>query len=392
MEQNQPRASIIIIAYNAEKTIERAIQSAREQSEKNIEIICVDDGSTDSTYERMCQYAEQDERIKPVTQANSGILGARYSGLQQVTSDYVLLLDSDDTLIPEAVETACDAADEIGADVLEFGVETVANPYNPPPEGAMDTYNQYFSQERPLPETARGVTLINACFEEHIIKWNLWNKLYRTELLREAVQYYRGEWLCIAEDQLIILLVLFSAKRYARITTKLYVYTIGGGMTTMGERFTDSTAIKRWGTQWLALTLARNWLEKRGCTQEEITVATAAFARYIRETVVSGFLDRCAPDRRAEFFDWLSQSCTREEFVDFLFECVERQQTLLEQSAQENRQLSESVEQARAQVEKLEMQNYALRESFDTISNAFFWKITKPVRALLDCVKAFFVK
>lgn len=118
----KPRAAVIIISYNDESHIERAIQSVCDQTEKQIEIICVNDGSTDSTYQRMLGKAEQDERIKVITKPNGGELSARFEGLKQVTSDYTTFLDSDDVLHPDTVKEACDAAERLGADVLEFGV------------------------------------------------------------------------------------------------------------------------------------------------------------------------------------------------------------------------------------------------------------------------------
>ena len=240
IEHDRVRAAVVIIAYNDEAHIERAIQSACNQTERNIEIICVDDGSTDSTYERMLRCAERDERIKPVTQANSGTLGARYSGLLQVTSDYALFLDSDDTLMPEAVETACGTADEIGADVLEFGVTLVKDENNPPAKETWMFLEGYFSQMKPLPKTDHGSELVKACFAEHAITWNTCNKCHRTELLRKAFQFYQGERVCMEEDMLLTLMVLCQAERYARIPTKLYAYTVGSGASTTAEKLTSA--------------------------------------------------------------------------------------------------------------------------------------------------------
>ncbi|MBR4473204.1 MAG: glycosyltransferase [Oscillospiraceae bacterium] len=361
-EAFRPRASIIIIAYNTEKTIERAIQSACAQTVKEIEIICVDDGSTDSTRTIMQACAVQDVRIRVLTQPNSGTLAARTAGIRQAAGKYTLFLDSDDLLRPEAVQTACDAADQLGTDVLEFDVELIEDPNNPPKVETMSWLKTYFSQEYPLPEAAEGPTLVNACFDGQTIKWVLWTKLWRTELLREAVKDYRGEWLCVSEDQLIILMALLSAKRYARIETSLYIYFVGGGMTTMGERFTDPAVIKKWGTKWLALTLARDWLQRRGCTQDEIASGTASFARVIRENTVYDLLFRCAPECRADYLGWLAQNCTWEELLVVVCEAIEWQESANE---------------------RLEW----YKESFDIISNSTCWRMTAPLRFVLDSLK-----
>ncbi len=219
--QNRPRATIIIIAYNAEKTIERAIKSACAQTAKEIEILCVNDGSTDSTRAIMQTCAAADSRIKVITQPNMGTLGARTAGIRQAVGQYTLFLDSDDSLLPEAVKTACDTAEELGVDILEFGVELIEDPDYPQPAEKREWRTAYYSQKCSLPETAHGLTLVNACFDEQTITWVLWTKLWRTEQLQKAIKYYRDEWLCVSEDQLIIQMALLFTERYARIKTKL---------------------------------------------------------------------------------------------------------------------------------------------------------------------------
>ena len=114
MLQDQPLASIIIVSHNDETNIETAIHSAYNQTIKNIEIIC----STDTTYECMLRCSVCDERIRIIHQENSGILAARYTGLKHVSSAYTFFLDSDDTILPEAVETVCNAANAANADVV----------------------------------------------------------------------------------------------------------------------------------------------------------------------------------------------------------------------------------------------------------------------------------
>lgn len=360
--QNQPRVSIIIVAYNAEKTVERAIKSACAQTTKEIEIICVNDGSTDSTDAIMRECAAQDKRIKVITQPNMGTLGARTVGIREATGLYTMFLDSDDCLLPEAVQTACDTIEKLGVDVLEFGVNVIEDPVFPQNDERVVWRKAYYSQECSIPDDAHGVTLVNACFGEQTITWVLWTKLWRTEQLQDAVKYYSGEWLCVSEDQLIIQMVLLFTKRYARITTKLYSYYAGNGTTTKGEKFTDSATVKVWGTKWLALTLARQWLERRGCSQEEIASGTAAFARHIQNDTILDLINQCAPEYRSEYLGWLSQSCTKEEFIDVVSAAIERQGK-----------------------SKKSLDWY--KNSYETISNSTCWKITAPIRFVLDKLK-----
>ena len=353
--QNQPRASVVLIAYNAERTIERAIQSACGQSEKSIEIICVDDGSMDSTRAIMQTYAARDWRIRVLTQPNSGTLAARTVGIRQAAGQYILFLDSDDMLRPEAVRTACDAADQLSADVLEFGIELVEDSDNPPTAETMRWMKAYFLQEYPLQEEVQGPALVNACFADRAFPWNLWIKVYRTELLQKAVQHYHNEWLCVAEDMLITLMALCLSKHYVRIQTKLYQYFVGGGMTTANGKNTDVSSMKMWGTEWLALTLAREWLEKIDYPQDLITSGMDGFAREIKEATISYLIDRCAPECRVGYLGWLAQCCAHEEFIDVVCESFSRQDYY--------------------------------KESYDIISSSACWRTTAQIRFVLDKLK-----
>ncbi len=96
-----PIVSIMMPAYNAERTIEQAIDSALAQTMPDWELIVVDDGSTDGTASRAASRAERDARIKLVRQANGGESAARNTALQQMQGELVAFLDADDLYLPE---------------------------------------------------------------------------------------------------------------------------------------------------------------------------------------------------------------------------------------------------------------------------------------------------
>ena len=399
----KPRAAVIIISYNDESHIERAIQSVCDQTEKQIEIICVNDGSTDSTYQRMLGKAEQDERIRVITKPSGGALSARFEGLKQVTSDYTMFLDSDDFLHPDAVKEACDAAERLGADVLEFGVRLVREENS---SGAEDfakwLEEEYFSQKKDIPEAAQGPELINASFVHCVMPWNIWGKLYQTQVLRKALQFYQGEWISLCEDKFLTLMVLCHATHYARIKRKLYEYTFGSGLTTTTIPISAPDAIKRVGTQWHILKLAREWLDRLEYPQDKISPAMTSFKQGVQNDVMHFLLVRIAPEKRGEYLSWLSKYCTEEEYRDLMCEAIRRQeeqirqrdelirqqQAQIEGQDEAIRQQQAQIEQQQAHNEQLEAQNRALSESFECISNSMSWRMTKPVRFALDTVKA----
>ena len=119
MEQ-QELISVIIPVYNVEKYLRECIDSVLNQSYQNLEIILVDDGSTDSSGEICDEYEKQDIRIRVIHQKNQGLSGARNTGFQNANGEYVYFLDSDDWIVPEAIKCLVKRAEEESADVVFF--------------------------------------------------------------------------------------------------------------------------------------------------------------------------------------------------------------------------------------------------------------------------------
>jgi glycosyltransferase involved in cell wall biosynthesis len=113
------RASVIIAAYNAEASIGAAIASAQQQSERDIEILVIDDASTDSTYAEVERLAAADPRIRALSAGrNSGPGAARNFGLAHARGEWVAVLDADDRYHPERIATLCALGAYTGADLV----------------------------------------------------------------------------------------------------------------------------------------------------------------------------------------------------------------------------------------------------------------------------------
>ena len=117
-----PRAAIIIPVYNAGKFLSCALDSALGQTLREIEVIAVDDGSTDDSFRILTERAASDGRLKVLRQpANSGTFSARNRGLRECRSEYVMFLDPDDFLEKTAAEQLSALADREKADIVQFG-------------------------------------------------------------------------------------------------------------------------------------------------------------------------------------------------------------------------------------------------------------------------------
>ena len=96
--------SVIIPVYNTEPWLEECLESACGQTLKNIEILCINDGSTDGSLAVLRKFAERDERIVVINQENRGVAHARNVGLNRAKGKYIYFLDSDDWIAPDALE------------------------------------------------------------------------------------------------------------------------------------------------------------------------------------------------------------------------------------------------------------------------------------------------
>lgn len=99
-----PKVSVIVPCYNATRFLDETIHSLRSQTYQNIEILAVNDGSTDETQAYLERHAASDSRVRHFTQNNSGPSAARNLGMRNATGDYVCFLDADDVYLPEKIE------------------------------------------------------------------------------------------------------------------------------------------------------------------------------------------------------------------------------------------------------------------------------------------------
>lgn len=168
-----PLVSIIIPVYNAEKTIDRCINSVLNQTYKNFELILLDDGSTDTTGELCDAYAGRDKRIRVVHKKNSGVSDTRNQGIAMAEGEYLQFLDSDDWITSNATEifmrTAKEnACDMVIADFYRVVGERVSQKGAIDKEGIIDRNGYAANMMQKPADFYYGV---------------LWNKLYKRSII-----------------------------------------------------------------------------------------------------------------------------------------------------------------------------------------------------------------
>ncbi|PLS24543.1 glycosyltransferase family 2 protein [Bifidobacterium imperatoris] len=118
----KPLITVVVPIYNVERVISESIDSLVRQSYADLEIILVDDGSTDSSGDIADDYADKDSRIIVIHQANAGLSEARNRGIQESSGRFIAFLDSDDVLAPEYIEHLYNTLDKTHADIAVSGI------------------------------------------------------------------------------------------------------------------------------------------------------------------------------------------------------------------------------------------------------------------------------
>ena len=177
-----PLISVIVPVYNTEKYLRKCLNSICGQTYRNLEILCVNDGSTDGSAAILEEYAARDARIKVFTQPNGGLSAARNTGLGHATGEWVTGVDSDDYLEPDAYEYALSAvADDV--DIICFGTNIIW--LDQPQETHLIDFFKHPLEGKHKPTHS----LISGTDD------SFWNKLWRKNLIeQQALRFPVGLW------------------------------------------------------------------------------------------------------------------------------------------------------------------------------------------------------
>lgn len=210
--------SVIVPVYNTKAYLSRCLDSILKQQISDMEIICVDDGSTDGSGDVLDQYAAMDTRIRVIHKTNEGVVAARRNGLEIAKGKYTAYVDSDDWIAPEMYSTLCNVAQQYGADmvssgyVLERGVQIEY--YDGFPEGL------YCGEEL---LSLRDQTFYCKSKKVAGIRSTLCTKLFLTSMLKTA-QSAVPDGITNCEDRLGIVACMLEAKSVYILKKAFYHY------------------------------------------------------------------------------------------------------------------------------------------------------------------------
>lgn len=198
------KVTVVTTAYNIEAHVEKCLESLLAQTHKDIEIIVVNDCSTDKTMDIVCKFT--DERIKVVNHSqNMGAGWARRTGIAAATGDYVITVDGDDWLAPDFIEALAKNAEETDADIVSGGITYVWS-------------EDYEEVKRFLPHVSEGMQKFADYGNKKIVFLN--NKLVRRTMY-DTVPYSTRRY---CEDTPVILPLLYLANKVSYVDVQGYYY------------------------------------------------------------------------------------------------------------------------------------------------------------------------
>ena len=168
------KISIIIPAYNVEKELPRTVESVLAQTYGHLEVILINDGSTDGTAAVVDVFAAKDSRVRAIHKENGGVTSARIRGVAEATGDWIGFVDGDDYIEPEMYERLLKNALEHGTDISHCGYKMVF------PNGRVDPY---YNTGKKLEQSHEAA--LHDLLEGRFVEPALWNKLFRRELFAD---------------------------------------------------------------------------------------------------------------------------------------------------------------------------------------------------------------
>ena len=204
----QDLISIIVPVYNVEKFLLHCLKTISNQTYKNIEIICINDGSTDNSLNILNEYAQKDNRIKIINKKNGGLSSARNTGLKEALGSYIFFVDSDDYIHPQTIEILYNGIKSTNTKISECNYLTISD--------RISTFkkfsnNDFFIINNPLKAFAE---------KKKNITPSVWKRLYDIEIIKN-MEFVEG---IVWEDIPYTIELYRKVDKISSTKTPLYFY------------------------------------------------------------------------------------------------------------------------------------------------------------------------
>lgn len=270
------KVSVIIPVYNADKYLRTCLESVLNQSLNEMEIICIDDGSTDHSLDILKDYALKDSRITVLHQENKGVSIARNKGMAKAKGEYLCFVDADDFIHPYQLSSTYDYAKENNADIVVFGGKSI--PSVAWVDQKLNVVNGIY--------TNPFDTLLNIVGTRPFIC----NKIFRTSLLKDNHIIFDST-LTLGEDQAFLFDVFPLANVIAAMDNKFYCYRQDSNSTmTKWNRVIDYKVNEHFK---IVDHIVKNWQAKSYCKQHGSELAEWILSFLFQDLNACHFNFRC---------------------------------------------------------------------------------------------------
>ena len=218
------KVSIIVPIYNLEQYLKICLDSIAEQTYKNLEVLLIDDGSSDGSPQICDQYQEKDERFKAIHKINGGAADARNMALDICTGDYITFVDGDDYITKDFIEHLVFIMEDQGADISICGWNNVEGEKVEP-----------FCANTKEVKAYDTVSALEVLLYQEEFDSAMWPKLYKKELF-EGIRFPKGN---LYEDIAIIYQIFMRAQKVGYINYAGYFYLLRESGTTL-KKFTKN--------------------------------------------------------------------------------------------------------------------------------------------------------
>lgn len=301
----ETKFSVILPIFNTEKYLKACLDSIINQTYKNLEIICVDDGSTDGSLKILEEYSSKDSRIKIINQQNQGVSAARNVGIDNATGDYVSFVDPDDWVELNMYETLNKYIQEKNPAVLLFE-------YNVCYEQTDKVMSKIFTKKM---KSRFNIDIANRNrynfydFEKDKILFyvdSIWNKVYSIEMLNKY--NFRFPPFKKGEDTLLILNILLHKISVDCVTDVFYNYRIR----------VSSTITKEYYFNTLSIFDKLDYISKMLKECDVDSELKNGFKKYKLRKIYE-CEKKCLPELKEEFIKLAKENMNKKEYTQFIF-------------------------------------------------------------------------
>lgn len=367
---NPTKVSVIIPVYNVEEYLRQCLDSIVNQTLKEIEIICVNDGSTDNSHQILTEYAQKDKRIIIINKENEGLGAARNTGMAYATGEYIGFVDSDDWVKLEAYEKFYKNAKTQNSDMVMCPIHVYDDI-----TGKLKYDNPYFTLEC-LNEEFDNCIFNHLKTKNFLFKISVTspNKIYKREFLNEINAKFPER--LIFEDNPFFYETYLKARNVSLIRDFLYFYRINRK---------DSIILKSDKSYFDLIKIHEL------CKQ--IFVETGNFDQYkvdLLDYTINNLFYRCTQINeiyKEEFFELIKQKFEKmnlkvDEISELNTSSKSKYQNIINASSYKELELLETINQLKHQNKIYEDQLRSQIQIVQKITSSHSWKITKPLRTI----------